>query len=247
MKQEYLIRLDDACPTMENERWAAVERVLDQYGIKPMVGIIPHNEDPQQQLNYEDKDFWEKVKRWSGKGWVIAMHGYNHCYSSEGGLMGLNPMWPRSEFAGLPLAAQKEKIRKGVTILREHGVNPQFFFAPSHTFDENTLEALRQESDIRVVSDTIGRYPYKLGDFYFIPQVLGHCVKMPIGGIYTFCFHPNSMSDAAFQQLENFIKHNKSQFISFDEIDLMLFGRKSFVDRLLSWTFFTIRKLRGLQ
>ena len=38
----------------------------------------------------------------------------------------------RSEFAGISLEQQKEKIRSGVKIFRENGHDPQVFFAPSH-------------------------------------------------------------------------------------------------------------------
>jgi predicted deacetylase len=128
MKQKYLIRLDDACPTMDKVKWGRMEELLNRYCIAPMVGVIPHNEDPMLECEPEDKDFWNKVLSWDQRGWKIALHGYNHCYSSNNGMKGLNPMWNRSEFAGLPLEEQCEKVRKGVAILREHGVNPDFFF-----------------------------------------------------------------------------------------------------------------------
>jgi len=68
----------------------------------------------------------------------------------------LNPLWTRSEFAGLKLEEQKEKIKKGLSIMKENGVEPGYFFAPSHTYDSNTLNALESESNIRIISDTIG-------------------------------------------------------------------------------------------
>lgn len=247
MKREYLIRLDDACPTMNSAKWGRMEEMLDAYGIKPMVGVIPHNEDSKLEIDLEDAHFWDKVRFWEKKGWSIALHGYNHSYDSEGGMNGVNPMWRRSEFAGLPLDKQREKIRNGVTIMRECGVTPKYFFSPSHTFDENTIVALREESDIRIISDTIGRYPYKKDDFWFIPQMMGHCVKMPIKGIYTFCFHPNAMNNAAFQNLELFLQKHKTQFISFDEIELKDYESKGILDRMMSWAFFELRRLRRLQ
>lgn len=247
MRNKYLIRLDDACPTMDRAKWGRIEEILDHHGIRPMVGVIPHNEDPKQEIDPVDTDFWSKVQQWEDKGWAIALHGYNHCYSSDGGLRGVNPMWSRSEFAGLPIEEQRAKIRKGVAIMRENGINPQYFFAPSHTFDENTLTALFEESDIRVISDTIGRFPYKKEEFWFVPQITGHCVKMPMTGIYTFCFHPNTMNDQSFINLEKFLKVNGSLFADFDEIDLKNIGNKKVFDRLLSWFFFTYRRLRGLR
>ena len=246
-QQQYLIRLDDACPTMNHAKWQRMEGILDKCGIKPMVGVIPHNEDPKQQIDPADEGFWDNVKVWEKKGWAIALHGYNHNYACNGGMKGLNPMWARSEFAGLPLDAQRDKISKGVAIMREYGINPKYFFAPSHTFDEVTLESLRLESDIRVVSDTIGRYPYQRGDFWFMPQILGHCAKMPFNGIFTFCFQPNTMNDGAFVALETFVDKNREHFISFSEIELNKYGSKKITDRLLSWLFFKYRSVRGLK
>ena len=246
-KNKYLIRLDDACPTMNHILWHRMEAILDKYAIKPLVGVIPHNEDPQQRIDIEDNGFWNLLAEWQTKGWTMALHGYNHCYNSEGGLQGLNPMWQRSEFAGLPLIQQCEKIRMGYFILKGHGIEPKYFFAPSHTFDENTLTALRKESDIRIICDTIGRWPYKMGDFWFIPQITGHCVDMPLSGIYTFCFHPNTMGDNDFLSLESFLKDNSSSFIAFKDIKLDAYQDKLFIDKLLSFLFFKYRKIKGLR
>ena len=105
---KYLIRLDDACPTMDVEKWQRVEEMLDFYRIRPMVGIIPENADPKQQISKEDVNFWQKAKTWEEKGWAIALHGFDHCYISEKG--GINPLWNRSEFAGVSFDIQCEKI-----------------------------------------------------------------------------------------------------------------------------------------
>jgi len=62
---------------------------------------------------------------------------------------------------------QKQKIRDGYAILKEYGLTPKYFFAPSHTFDENTLVALKECSDIRIISDTIATKPYKKVTLFF--------------------------------------------------------------------------------
>lgn len=247
-KTRYLVRLDDACPYMDRAKWQRMEDILDNYAVKPLVGIIPSNADPETMIESEDAGFWEKAHLWEQKGWSIALHGFDHVCISDGGMKGLNPFWRRSEFAGLPLEQQREKIRKGYAVLKEQSFEPKYFFAPSHTFDENTLEALRQETDIRIISDTIGRYPYKKDDFAFIPQISGHCVKMPVAGFYTFCFHPNTMKDASYRALERFLKRYSSRFVEFDDINLGdVKGERSVLDRLLSYSFFTMRKIRGLK
>ena len=247
MNNRYLIRLDDACPTMDHAKWQRIFDILDRYGVRPMVGIIPHNEDPKQDIDVPDEEFWNKAKLWQQKGYAIALHGYNHCYISNEGLKGLNPLWKRSEFAGVPYDVQKQKILDGFEILSGHGVKPEYFFAPSHTFDENTLKALKGCTDIRIISDTIATKPYKKGDFVFLPQLGGHCTEMKINGIWTFCLHPSAMTDANFDALELFLRHHKNEFIGFDELDLSNLKRKNWLGRLLSWAYFTQRKIRGIK
>ena len=245
--KKYLIRLDDACPTMDAAKWQRMEDMLDRYGVRPMVGVIPANSDPKQKIDPEDTTFWTKVKSWVNKGWAIALHGHDHCYISEDGLKGLNPLWSRSEFAGVSLEKQKNKIRKGVKIFRSHGIDPKYFFAPSHTYDNNTLRALKEESNIRIISDTIATKPYKEGEFIFIPQIGGHCSEMKMSGVWTFCFHPNTLSDERFASLEAFLIKHRSEFISFDDIDLTNVGKKNMVSDIMSWCYFTMRKLKGIK
>ena len=149
----YLVRLDDACPYMDSDKWGKIESILDLYGINPMVGIIPNNEDQMTMIQGKDEDFWTKALQWQKKGWEIALHGYNHCYTTENG--GLNPIHNRSEFAGLTYDEQKIKIKDGYNILINHNLYPKYFFAPSHTYDEKTIEALKNSTPIRNMCDTI--------------------------------------------------------------------------------------------
>ena len=247
MNIKYLIRLDDACPFMDKKKWQRIEDILDKYSVIPLVGIIPNNEDPKTKIEQEDFSFWEKAHVWEDKGWVIALHGYNHVCESSGGMNGINPMWMRSEFAGLSLEQQKEKIRNGYDKLKSHGFDPKFFFAPSHTFDKNTLKALETETAIRVISDTIALKPYKKDGFVFIPQITGHCVKMRMDGIYTFCFHPNTMKDKDFIALESFLANNHQSFVSFSDINLSNVKGPSLMDKMVRIAFFTLRKMKGLK
>lgn len=247
MSSKYLIRLDDACPTMDKVKWQRTFDILDRYGVRPMVGIIPHNEDSAQEIGAPDEDFWNKANMWQQKGYAMALHGYNHCYISDKGLKGLNPLWSRSEFAGVSYDVQKQKIRDGFEILSKHGIKPKYFFAPSHTFDENTLKALKECTDIRIISDTIAVKPYRKGEFVFLPQLGGHCTEMKISGVWTFCLHPSVMTDANFDATESFLKDHESEFIGFDELELSNLEDKDCLGRLLSWAYFAQRKIRGIR
>lgn len=57
---DYCLRLDDACPQMNAEKWAGVERILDKYKVRPIVGVIPENRDPDF-VAVADENFWEKA------------------------------------------------------------------------------------------------------------------------------------------------------------------------------------------
>lgn len=212
---KYIIRLDDACEKMNYENWLKMELLLDKYEIKPLVGIIPHCEDTEMDKYGENLQFWDKVQSWIIKGWSIAVHGFNHVYSTKDG--GINPVNLRSEFAGESLAVQKEKIGKAISIMKEHDIEPKVFFAPAHTFDENTIIALKECSDIRIISDTISNKPYNECGMTFIPQQSGRVRYLPFSMV-TFCYHPNTMCKSDFDKLEQFLKKYGTQFISFPEI-----------------------------
>ena len=42
---KFIIRLDDACPTMDKKKWDKIEKILNELNIKPLVAIIPNNKD----------------------------------------------------------------------------------------------------------------------------------------------------------------------------------------------------------
>lgn len=238
---KYLIRLDDACETMDWGKWLKMEALLDKYNVKPLVAIIPNNEDAMQKIDEPKGEFWQWAKNLEQKGWEIGLHGNSHVYQTNEG--GINPIHNRSEFAGVPLAEQQDKIKKGFTKLKNKGFNPRIFVAPSHTFDLNTLKALKTESSIKIISDTMGLKPYKKYDFIFIPQQVGSARNILLSGLFTFCYHPNTMDDNAFNNLEQFLIKNDSNFSSFKALDLSQVKSKSIISKLFSFTYFQFRKI----
>lgn len=234
---KYIMRLDDAAEKMDTEKWNRMEQLLDKYSIKPLVGVIPICKDPMMDKYEKDNVFWDKVHRWMDKGWTIALHGHEHVYCTKDG--GINPVNKRSEFAGLPLDEQKRKIREGVNVFREHGIEPDVFFAPSHTFDDNTLKALYEESSIRIISDTVAYKTYFYNGFTFVPQQSGGVRNLPFNTV-TFCYHPNMMDDCAFDKLELFFKSYSERFIDFPLEETK--RKMSIFDRVLREAYFWRRK-----
>lgn len=237
----YLIRLDDACEYSCKKKWDRIESIFDKFDIRPLVGVIPKCEDKKIKGVYGVwADFWEAVASWQTKGWEIALHGFSHVYETACG--GINPIHMRSEFAGLPLDRQKDKISKGVDIFRIHNIDPHFFFAPGHTFDENTLRALASESRIRVISDTVASSVYYKSGFWFVPQQCGCCRRLPVK-IATFCYHPNVMEEEDFCRLEAFLEKNSYRFCGFSDISYPYRKMNSY-DQLLNWLYFSSRRIR---
>ena len=236
---KYIMRLDDACPRHDRECWQRMEELLTAYGVKPLVGIIPACKDPMMDQYPEDENFWDQARAWQARGWCMALHGCDHVYASASG--GLNPVNPRSEFAGLPLEEQKKKIGDGLEKLREQGIEPRVFFAPSHTFDANTLIALRECSGIRLISDTVANAPYCKDGFTFVPQQTGRARKLPFDTV-TFCYHPNELDEKDFLDLEAFLRVHEGEFVSFPlgQSD----REENWEDRLLRRAYFGLRSLR---
>lgn len=234
----YLMRLDDASEYMDIEKWRHMEIILDKYSIKPIYGIIPNNQDSDLlQYGYVD-DFWNLMRFWKSKNWIPALHGYTHVFETNDG--GINPINNRSEFAGVDFNRQCQKIRDGYEMLINNGVDPMVFFAPAHTFDNNTLKALEQESEIRVINDTIANDVYYKNPFYFIPQQSGHVRRLPFNTV-TFCYHPNIMSDADFKNLDNFLSKNAQKFGVFSNNNLKK-RKKTLKDWVLEKMYFARKK-----
>jgi len=215
VRAEYIIRLDDACPTMDAPRWSEVESLLVRREVKPIVAVVPANADPGLVRGPSSGRFWEQALGWAAAGWMIAMHGYSHALRrSEPGIIPVNR---RSEFVGLPLEEQKSRIREGMRILQGRKITPVAWVAPAHGMDKNTLEALRAESSIRLISDSLARRPVQRWGFTWIPQQLWRPRRMP-RGLWTICFHPNEMTQSDIAQLSAFVDSHKDSFPDPEEV-----------------------------
>jgi len=239
MKAKYILRLDDACPTMDREKWGKIEVICDKYNIKPIVAVIPNNRDLKQMKNKEDPDFWERVKEWQSKGWYIALHGYEHVYITRHS--GLLPFNRQSEFAGLSYEEQAEKIRKGWKVFQEKGIKAKIWVAPSHTFDENTLRVLKAYTDIEFISDGIAVFPFEKYGFKWIPQQFWRFRKMPFG-VWTVCLHPNEMKEEEFLSTEDFIKKNYKYFI---DIEKLKYRRFCLLNIIFEKTYWILRRIKN--
>ena len=64
-----LIRFDDIAPNMNWKMMDKCENLLNQYKIKPVLGVIPNNKDKDLLIYPKRDDFWNTVKKWKSNNW----------------------------------------------------------------------------------------------------------------------------------------------------------------------------------
>ena len=209
-----LIRIDDVAPNMNWEGYFRVKALFDTHGVRPVLGVIPDNRDPdllKQPLC--DFDFWGEIRDVQARGWEIAIHGHRHLYDIEArNHLGISA---RSEFAGHDLEVQLDRLRRAKAIFEANGVPVESFFAPSHTFDINTIEALKAIG-VTSILDGYGLYPFHEAGMLFVPHLVGRTIAPPVG-VHTSVHHLNHYGDADFVALERFIAGNGQAMLSYSE------------------------------
>ena len=135
------IRMDDITPDMDWEKFLRFKALCDSHHIKPLIGIVPHNRDKNLSIDAPRDDFWEYVRQLQSQGWTVAQHGFDHIYRTK--KMGCFPLNRLSEFAGLGYDAQYERLKNGKLILEANNIKTDIFMAPAHSYDKNTLKALK--------------------------------------------------------------------------------------------------------
>ena len=211
---QFLLRIDDLCPTINARRWGRIQALLKEQSICPILAVVPANEDRELRVSPPDGDFWQQMRDLQSAGATIALHGYTHVCRRTG--RGLIPLHRTGEFAGLPFEVQHHRIAAGHDILRGHGLNPELWVAPRHAFDRNTMRALRKE-EICYLSDGLARRPFERGGITWIPMQLWAPLPRP-SGLWTICIHPNSLDRRGFERLRRFVEEFAGQFTSFTRV-----------------------------
>ncbi len=211
-----LIRFDDISENMNWDLMDKCEKLFDDYNIKPLVGVIPNNQDKELLKHPIRKDFWNILKVWQSKGWEISMHGYTHVYDKETFKKDFFEYGGKSEFFGHTYSEQKIRIENGINILKKNGLNIRSFFAPNHTYDNNTFEALKS-SGISIVIDGYGLFPFDKNQIKFVPQLFYKVFLLPYG-IQSTQIHLNYWKENNYKDFEKFIKKNYKKIMTFDEV-----------------------------
>jgi len=213
MPTRYVIRFDDITPGMAWRKFKPFEMVSDELSIPYLIGVVPQCQDPSLSVESERVDFWPWLRECAMKGWTIAQHGYTHIYATtERGLLGIGR---KSEFAGLVYEEQFNRLAAGKAIMMREGVWHGVFMAPSHSFDSNTVRALKA-LDFKAITDGYGFYAYDVDGLIALPQLLARPLGLGLG-VETICLHVNTMSDKSIAQMIEFIKAQRSSLIGFGE------------------------------
>ena len=212
-------RIDDVNPGMDWEKFRRFISLMENYRIKPLLGVVPECRDPQLLVSPIRESFWQDIYQMYEEGYKIALHGYDHIYINR--RKGIFPLTAKSEFAGVAFELQKQKIRNGLKIFECHGISTDIFMAPSHSFDKNTLRVLR-ENGFRYITDGYQRACYRMGGLIFIPIATGihdidSCRRKDFQSI-TITVHTNSMSKTLLSKYDNICEKNKYDLCSYENI-----------------------------
>ncbi len=207
--------MDDITPDMNWDNFSFFRDLFDKLGITPLLGIVPKNSDKNLQIEPEREDFYEIMKGLKQEGYVLAMHGYQHLYTTKKG--GCFPLNHFSEFAGVPYEQQKRMLADGKRILSENGIETDIFMAPAHSYDNNTLRALK-EVGFTKLTDGFGTTPYLWKEMVFYPisfRLAGSLKKQK--GYTTLVIHANTINDSDRQRYTTLFAQNRETFISYEE------------------------------
>lgn len=210
---QFVIRLDDICPTMDHAKFDRARALFEAAGVRPLLGVVPDNHDTDLKIEVPDPSFWNTMRTLHARGWGISQHGYQHrIHTGERGLLGISP---RSEFAGRPLDVQRADLAEGQKILANEGIGTDIFMAPFHSYDTTTLVALKS-LDFSTLTDGYGLFPWRESGLRFVPQLFERPVNFGIG-IYTMCLHLNNMTIKEIDTLGRFVTENSARIIDFDQ------------------------------
>lgn len=218
-KRIILLRFDDICPTMNWKLWEIAKRMMDEAKVTALLGVVPDCTDPELMIEAPNPNFWQYIKVLQGQGFAIAMHGYHHQFEVKAnGLVTINKI---SEFAGLSYESQIEKIRKGKEIFSNHGISTDIFFAPAHSYDDNTLRAL-SACGFKYMSDGLSRKPYIRHGIILLPCRSGGIPRMRMNdGYYTAVLHAHEWVRADkrgdYNRYKELLENHNREIVGFDD------------------------------
>ena len=239
------MRFDDCCPAMNWTIWRTIEDLLLREGIRPIVAVVPDNQDPTLKVQEPNDNFWSEVRSWQARGWTIGMHGYQHlCTTRSPGILGTKAV---SEFSGLSYAEQRHKLEMGLAIFRREQVKADVWVAPGHSFDETTLRALK-DLGLPTVSDGHFLFPHQDAcGIHWLPQQFWRFRWMPFG-VWTVCLHINTWTNQELGEFRRAVRRFRDFIVDAPTALARHHGNKSGLDCLFETTYqFATRARRSFR
>ena len=134
-----------------------------------------------------------------------------------------------------------KRIKIGWQKFNSENIKIRTFFAPNHTYDKNTFQALKNLG-LNEIIDGYGLIPYSEFDIKFIPQLFYQNIMLPFG-IQSTQIHLNYWDENDFKLFKKFIIKNKKKIITYDQA--VVKGSNSFIN--LSINFFLKMGLKTLR
>lgn len=235
------IRLDDITPDMDWEKFYAFKKILDAHKIRPLIGVVPFNEDDNLKQGSMKSDYPSVLKELQQQGWVIALHGYKHLYTTKKG--GLFPLNHFSEFAGVPYEKQRDMIQKGKAQLEDLGIHTDIFMAPAHSFDRATLKALK-ENGFNYITDGFSKTPYRRDEITFLPvSVRRSDCFLDGAGYTTLVVHVNSILQNEFKDYEKMIEEHSGSFMDYRSFFDIPAKQRSVFSNLFEYELATLKRV----
>ena len=211
-----ILRLDDITESSDWSYLSQVEKVLDKYNIKPLIGVVPINGDKKiiANNNHISRNmFFSKVKKMQEKGYTIAMHGVYHSLknTSEKSIVDINSY---GELTDLCYQDKYSQLNLGLKTLNDRKITTNVYMPPAHWIDKDTIDILKKNG-FKYVTDGLFAYPRKIDEMWFIPQQMWRVRRVKIPGIFTICLHINNETQASINNLIDFLEENHNDFVDF--------------------------------
>jgi predicted deacetylase len=244
MEAKYIYRIDDITEDMNWDSFNKHIEIFKKYGVVPLIGVVPKNRDKELKYGQANKNYWTIIREFQKQGIVeIAQHGYTHVLDSVGeGILKSKYGYKKiSEFAGLSYEKQYERISEGKKILEDKGIKVDTFMAPSHTFDDVTIEVLN-DLNFEYITDGVGITPYKVKNVLLVPQQFGK-PRSFITGVITICLHINKSIEKDLLCLEDHIIKHKKNIIKFSMAKH--FEERKFLNILFGKSYMILRSIKA--
>lgn len=209
-----IVRVDDVCPTMNFDKFNKFIELFDEINVTPLLGIVPACQDLHLMKSGVNSDFYHMINELIDRGYEISMHGYTHVMEDHGGRALLTSR-KTSEFSGLTYERQKELLDLGKRELERHGLFTDIFMPPAHSYDINTIKALRSVG-FTTVSDGMSLSPYTFEGIKFVPA--DSSFRLHKVGLLTLCIHAESDD---FERIAFFLRKYRNRIITFKQAQII--------------------------